>query len=98
MSESEVQVLRSEFQGLEKRLIERLDRVDQDIAEVKGKLDKIDDDIRGNGRVGINVRLDRLEKVKHTALWISGALATAFPSGLFAHHFSLIEKWIDKES
>ena len=39
-------------QGLEKRLIERFDRVDKDIAEVKSKLDKIDDDIRGNGRIG----------------------------------------------
>lgn len=29
------------------------------------KLDKIDEDVRGNKKVGINVRLDRLEKLKY---------------------------------
>lgn len=53
MSGSDFQIMKIEFQGVEKRLTDRFDRVDKDIADVKGKLDKIDDDIRENGRVGI---------------------------------------------
>ena len=30
-------------------------------SDLKTRLDKIDADIRGNGKVGINVQLDRLE-------------------------------------
>ena len=42
-----------------------------------------------------NVRLDRLEKAKHAALWIIGALATALVAGLIAHYFSLTEKLVE---
>ena len=54
MSESEVQVLRADFQGLEKRLAERFDR---EIGDVKKRLDKIEDDIGGlgNGKTGIGI-------------------------------------------
>ena len=71
-------------------------RIKTRLDKIEVGLKKIDADIRGNGRVGINVQLDRLEKAKHAALWIGGALATALLAGLIAHYFSLIEKWIGK--
>ena len=66
MSGSEVQTLRTEFQGLEKRLTDRFDR---EIGDVKKRLDKIEDDIGGlgNGKTGIGVRLDRLENSQKSA-------------------------------
>lgn len=38
MSESEVQVLRNEFQGLEKLLTERFDNIKKDFSDVKDRL------------------------------------------------------------
>ena len=98
VSENDVQILKTEFQGLEKRLIEWFDRVDKDIAEVKDRLKAIEKELHGpgNGKPGISIRLDRLEKAKHAALWIIRALTTALVIGLITHYFSLIEKLISK--
>ena len=94
MSESEVQVLRADFQGLEKRLAERFDR---EIGDVKKRLDKIEDDIGGlgNGKTGIEIRLDRLEKAqegakeskKNWASWII-PLAAALLGSLLGPFFA----------
>jgi len=50
------------------------------------KLDRLDEAIRGNGRPGILVRLDRLEqdaKRQAKLIWlILGAVATGLTSGL----------------
>ena len=96
MNESEVQVLRAEFQGFEKRVFERFDRVDKDFAEVKERLKAIENELHGsgNGKTGVVIRLDRLEKAKRAVFWVIGFLATAFLAGLIAHYFSLIEKLI----
>ena len=50
-------VIEERFQHFEKHL-ERME------SSLTAKLDKIDEDIRGNGKDGINVRLDRLEIYK----------------------------------
>jgi hypothetical protein len=52
------------------------------------KLDRLDEAIRGNGRTGITVRLDRLEqdaKRQAKLIWlIVGAVITALASGIVA--------------
>ena len=52
------------------------------------KLDRLDEAVRGNGRPGITVRLDRLEqdaKRQSKLIWlIIGAAITALASGIIA--------------
>ena len=48
------------FQHFEKHL-EKME------SSLTANLDKIDEDIRGNGKDGINIRLDRLENSKKLA-------------------------------
>ena len=50
-------------------------------SSLTANLDKIDEDIRGNGNVGINVRLDHLEKAKNLGFWVIGPLATVLVAG-----------------
>jgi hypothetical protein len=59
-----------------------------EFASIHAKLDRLDEAIRGNGRPGITVRLDRLEqdaKRQARLLWlIVGSAITAFASVLVA--------------
>ena len=59
-----------------------------ELASIHAKLDRLDEAIRGNGRPGITVRLDRLEqdaKRQARLLWlIVGSAITAFASVLVA--------------
>ena len=99
ISESDIQKLRTEFQGLEKRLTDRFDR---EMDDVKKRLDKIEDDIGSlsNGKPGIGVRLDRLENSqeskKNLVFWIIIPLPTvllgSFLGAFLGHYFSLLEK------
>ena len=50
-------VIEERFQHFEKHL-EKME------SSLTAKLDKIDEDIRGNGKDGVNIRLDRLENSK----------------------------------
>ena len=67
-------VIEERFQHFEKHL-EKME------SSLTAKLDKIDEDIRGNGKVGMNVRLDRVENSQKLAsrwFWIVvGAAAPA---------------------
>ena len=56
---------------------ERFQRFEENLKRMEttltAKLDKIDEDIRGNGKVGMNVRLDSLEnskKLMNRYFWI----------------------------
>jgi len=57
-----------------------------EFAAIHAKLDKLDEAIRGNGRSGITVRLDRLEqdaKRQARLIWLLlGALFTGLASAL----------------
>ena len=60
---------------------EQYDRVCRgEFASIHTKLDRMDESIRGNGKPGIQLRLDRLEAaeaVRSRLLWIiAGAAAT----------------------
>ncbi len=58
-----------------------------EFAAIHGKLDHLDDAIRGNGRTGILVRLDRLEaarRFRSRLIWIIvGAAVTLVVTGLW---------------
>ena len=50
-------------------------------TSLTAKLDKIDADLRGNGKDGIHIRLDRLENSKKLAsLWFWIIVAAAVPA------------------
>jgi len=61
---------------------------EREFEEIHRKLDRLDEAIRGNGRPGITVRLDRLEqdaKRQARLIWlIVGSAITAFASVLVA--------------
>jgi hypothetical protein len=61
---------------------------EREFEEIHRKLDRLDEAIRGNGRPGITVRLDRLEqdaKRQSKLIWlIVGSAVTAFASVLVA--------------
>jgi len=48
-----------------------------EFGAIHGKLDKLDEAIRGNGKPGIQTRLDRLERFQHFVWFICGAAITA---------------------
>ena len=61
---------------------------EREFAEIRLKLDRLDEAIRGNGKPGIAMRLDRLEqdaKRQSRLVWlIVGSAVTAFASVLTA--------------
>ena len=67
-------VIEERFQHFEKHL-EKME------SSLTAKLDKIDEDIRGNGKDGINVRLDRLENSQKLASrWFWIVVGAAVPA------------------
>ena len=58
-----------------------------EFASIHRKLDTLDEAIRGNGKPGIQLRLDRLEsseKVRSRLLWlIAGSAVTMAASGVW---------------
>lgn len=67
-------VIEERFKNFE----ENLKRMESTLT---AKLDKIDEDIRGNGKDGINIRLDRLENSKKlTNRWFWILVGVAAPA------------------
>ncbi len=62
------------------------DQCEKHFEVIHGKLDRLDEAIRGNGRPGVLIRLDRLEqdaKRQAKLIWlILGAVATGLTTGL----------------
>ncbi|MCG3181848.1 MAG: hypothetical protein BIFFINMI_04283 [Phycisphaerae bacterium] len=58
-----------------------------EFASIHGKLDRLDEAIRGNGKPGIQLRLDRLEKaeaVRSRLMWIiTGSVVTLAVAALW---------------
>jgi len=48
-----------------------------EFGSIHGKLDKLDEAIRGNGKPGIQTRLDRLERFQHFIWFVCGAAISA---------------------
>ena len=61
---------------------------EREFAEIRVKLDRLDEAIRGNGKPGLSLRLDRLEQEARRQarlVWlIVGSAVTALASGLTA--------------
>ena len=49
----------------------------KEFQEIQRKLDQLDEAIRGNGRPGIQTRLDRLERFQNFIWFVCGAGITA---------------------
>ncbi len=61
---------------------ERICRVE--FRDIQTKLDRLDEAIRGNGRLGVQLRLDRLEgaeKTRRRVLWIVTGSTLALAAG-----------------
>lgn len=48
-----------------------------EFSAIHGKLDRLDEAIRGNGKPGIQTRLDRIERFQHVIWFIAGAAISA---------------------
>jgi hypothetical protein len=63
----------------------------EDFAEIHRKLDQLDEAIRGNGKPGIQLRLDRLEQAetkRGRMLWlIAGSISTLAVTNLWHRIF-----------
>ena len=61
---------------------------EKQFESIHSKLDRLDEAVRGNGRPGITVRLDRLEqdaKRQGKLIWlVVGAVTAALASGIVA--------------
>lgn len=70
---------------------DQYDRVCKDeFASIRAKLDRIDQAIRGNGKPGIQLRLDRLEAaegVRSRLLWIIAASTVTLTIGAMCKLF-----------
>ena len=85
MSEENYRKLSEQLTELRKDMDSRFERLESKIDGVKShlevKLDKIDEDIRGNGKDGISIRLDRLENSKKLASrWFWFIVTAAAPT------------------
>ena len=48
-----------------------------EFQSIHTKLDKLDESIRGNGKPGLQTRLDRIERFQHGLWFLCGAAVTA---------------------
>ena len=90
MSDSEAQILRTEFKGFEKLLTDRFEQtekhVDEKFKQMLNRLEKMktlsketDELLRGkNGNPRMNGRLNHAEKMQKIFLWGSGIVMTVF--------------------
>ena len=51
---------------------EKLHQLADDVGEIKQTLARVDECLRGNGRVGLVTRLDRLEQAHKLIRWLAG--------------------------
>ena len=59
-----------------------------EFAEIKDKLDRLDEAIRGNGELGLKTRIDRLERSEATRsrlLWLITASAVTMAATMVWH-------------
>ena len=72
--------LEKSVSSLEVVIEERFQHLEKMESSLTAKLDKIDEDIRGNGKDGISIRLDRLESSKKlTSRWFWIVVGAATP-------------------
>ena len=90
--ETEVGKLETRIDGLETVIEERFKQSEKHMDKLEIGLSELDKFLRGNGKAGVNVRLDRLEKAKNWFLIMAAIVITALLGAFFAHYFELLEK------
>ena len=90
--ETEVGKLDTRIDGLETVIEERFKQSEKHMDKLELGLSELDKFLRGNGKAGVNVRLDRLEKAKNWFLIVAAIVITALLGAFFAHYFELLEK------
>ena len=90
------ELIKERFDHSEKQRDYQFEQIEKQLKEMQSdltsQLKKIDADIRGNGKVGINVQLDRLENSKKAAKkWFWIVVASIAPV-LIANYFSWLSK------
>ncbi len=63
-----------------------------EFSKIHKDLKEINKILQGNGKASMEVRIDRLEKLKNWVLIVASIVITALLGGFFAHYFSLLEK------
>ena len=89
---TEVGKLDTRIDGLETVIEERFKQSERHMDKLGLGLSELDKFLRGNGKAGVNVRLDRLEKAKNWFLIMAAIVITALLGAFFAHYFELLEK------
>ena len=89
---TEVGKLETRIDGLETVIEERFKQSEKHMDKLEFGLSELDKFLRGNGKPGVNVRLDRLEKAKNWFLIMAAIVITALLGALFSHYFQLLEK------
>ena len=84
--------LKTRIDGLEAVIEERFKQSERHMDKLELGLSELDKFLRGNGKAGVNVRLDRLEKAKNWFLIMAAIVITALLGALFSHYFELLEK------
>lgn len=90
--ETEVGKLETRIDSLETVIEERFKQSEKHMDKLELGLSELDKFLRGNGKAGVNVRLDRLEKAKNWFLIMAAIVITALLGAFFAHYFELLEK------
>ena len=72
------EIINKRFKHVEERSNLRFNRIDELLKELDNDLKKMDEDVRGDRKVGINIRLNRLENSKKCFWIIITAIAPVF--------------------
>lgn len=66
----------------------QLELCQREFSRINGKLDRIDESLRGNGKPGVNTRMDRLERntaIQSRLMWIViAAVVVGFVGTIFS--------------
>lgn len=89
---TKIDQLETRIDSLETVIEERFKQSEKHMDKLEIGLSELDKFLRGNGKAGVNVRLDRLEKAKNWFLIMAAIVITALLGAFFAHYFELLEK------
>ena len=80
--------LKTSIDVLSKHVDDQLGRINDRLDKMDSRWEKIDKSFRGNGKTGINGRLNHTERVQKLFMGVRGIILAAF----VAHYLGLIEQ------
>ena len=72
---------------------ERVIRLDEQVKGIEDKVDKILGHLEGNGRVGIIVRVDRMEQIINGQVWLARAMGGAMAVLVVGLAWQIVRGW-----